>query len=516
MAKWLCVLFALFVLNNQSVSQVLPAEGRHLNYRIIGFSSGVEASKSSRVLEIARGDVALEAEFQKRIIKRINNGSGNAVVEVPDFDQDYTWRISDEKRWGTIAKVAFHHFRCVLSPELQPAIARLRVATTASRYGDAHVFMDGTAAMYDMSGKLVWYLPRSTAYWQEGTIISDLNMTPQGTITFMAGDTAAYELDYDGGVLWKSPLTGSAEGSRAYHHEFVKTKNGHYMVFGNELVYFHRNKSVLGAGGIFSFPLVFTADDSGRSAKDYFPCETLLEYDAIGKVVWKWRYLDYFVKSDLNQHKSADSAYSELDAHANSFYFDETNKFIYISFRNINRVIKISYPGGQLVSTYDENVFPGGGLFCGEHSIKWSDKGYLYLYDNNVCNKSGLPRLVVLKETGTGNNSLKKVWDYTCDLSGMVAGTKTTNGFTRGGNVMELPDQSMFVSMNFPYSKVFIVGRDKNVLWSAVLEKWGGAEKGWEMLREYRANIIFSKQEMEQLIWHKGAHVASGLPGRGV
>ncbi len=40
-----------------------------------------------------------------------------------------------------------------------------------------------------------------------------------------------------------------------------------------------------------------------------------------------------------------------------------------------------------------------------------------------------------------------------------------------GGNVIELPDGSLFSCMGGSYSKVFIVNMNKEILWSALPEK---------------------------------------------
>jgi hypothetical protein len=54
--------------------------------------------------------------------------------------------------------------------------------------------------------------------------------------------------------------------------------------------------------------------------------------------------------------------------------------------------------------------------------------------------------------------------------------------FTSGGNVVELPNHSIFASMSGPSSKIFIVTKNKEMLWSAIPEQkqtndtiWGAA-----------------------------------------
>ena len=51
---------------------------------------------------------------------------------------------------------------------------------------------------------------------------------------------------------------------------------------------------------------------------------------------------------------------------------------------------------------------------------------------------------------------------------------------------------------------MFIVNKDKKELWSAVYEKYNVTTKKWEMPDKtvYRASIITSRKELEQLIWN--------------
>jgi len=53
-----------------------------------------------------------------------------------------------------------------------------------------------------------------------------------------------------------------------------------------------------------------------------------------------------------------------------------------------------------------------------------------------------------------------------------------------------------------PYSEVFIVGRDKKKLWSAIPETWNTEKKKWEIPGLYRASIITSRADIEKMIWN--------------
>ena len=82
--------------------------------------------------------------------------------------------------------------------------------------------------------------------------------------------------------------------------------------------------------------------------------------------------------------------------------------------------------------------------------------------------------------------------------------------YDKGGNVLELPDSSLFVSV--PFGSIFIVNRSKEVLWSAVCEKRKLSQPNWDEVVLYRASII-TRKELERLIW-SNSMIKGGSAGR--
>ena len=222
-------------------------------------------------------------------------------------------------------------------------------------------------------------------------------------------------------------------------------------------------------------------------------------------MVWSWKSSKHLIGSDFDYYKRIDSS-TGFDPHDNAFFFDEKNSCVYLGYRNLNRIIKIDYPGGKTLSTYGE-IFKKGeketgeGLFCGQHSIGRTQDGYLYYFNNNSCNNTdSLPTVVMLQESNSPGGPLKKIWEYACPVD---------NGYSKkfgsGGNAIELPDRSLFVNMGSEYSKLFIVNREKKMQWSALPERSIGSDNKWKPAHVYRASII-NRKEVEQLIWNAESH----------
>ncbi len=497
------VLFLFLTINSQIKSQILPREGNILNYRRIGFAFPQMQKATGYQIEIAAGNYYREDSFKRNLIKTIDTKTTKIIGEVPSFGKQYTWRVIYITGLSKYKKGTFYHFSTGIIPGVDSTVTRFRILKHAEEYKDSYVFLDANKALFDMSGRPVWYLPNPETI---DKFVRDLKITRQGTITYVIDDQGAYEINYNGDILWKGPDNGIVNGaaSEHYHHEFTKLKNGHYMVLGTEFVLFKvptlQDTSIVVISQSELPPGIVNANY--RKA----PMGTIIEYDRDGHVAWSWKSSKYFNGSDLFYRRGPDGGIL-IHTHENGFYFNEQDSVIFICFRDINRIIKIKYPEGYVMNTfgniYRQGVMEGhNSMFCSQHSFKNSSKGYDYVYNNNICNYPALPQVIKLQEPISGKDSLKKIWEYNCTIEGMLETKQDPSKFTSGGNVIELPDGSIFVSMSTPYSKVFIVSEEKEILWSGLPEKWNQPENRWEPFPQYKASIITNKEDLEYLIWN--------------
>lgn len=514
---------------------MLPAEGAVLNYRIVGFVCPVAENSVELRLEIAEGWHINRDSFSRHVISSHPVKDNKVIAEVPSFGREYTWRLSGT---GTNTRLGdLHHFKTGTAIFVDTAEMRLRIIKKAVKFEDSYVFSDASHALFDMNGNAVWYLPQ----FKDNQIIRDLKLSPQGTVTFLLNERA-YEVDYSGQVLWEPPANGKVSGdtSEHLHHEFTRLSNGNYMVLGTEYLLWNHRPKLIPDTALSRYPLRKARMDSiFEHTKTQFG--TIVEYDTRGNVVWSWKSSAYFLQSDLVNYMPI-ARKPIIDVHENAFFFDEKGKVVYVSFKNISRLLKVSYPDGKVLNSYGEVYKPGvqeqgNPLFCDQHGVRLSKQGYVYLYNNNSCNEGReLPKIVMMEEPRTKTGLLKKVWEYECTRDGldtsmeveirkrrqqMHARRKQDPAFadnmpvnaafnmhaTSGGNVIELPDQSLFVCMNSQQGKIFIVNKSKEVLWSAVAEKLSVAkERKWQILpQQYRASII-SRRQLEQLIWNTAAN----------
>ena len=492
----ICFSIASLVLS----AQVLPKDGSELSYRIVGLSFPSVKGFHDYGIEVADGNYVTEDSFVKNIVITRHCKINRAIVDVPAFGKTYTWRVIYTGKNKRAEKSALYHFSTVVSDAADTTSTRLRVLQGATAYTDHYITLEGSGAIYDMLGRLAWCMPGQNKF--AGNRI-DMKFTPQGTITFLAGQTG-YEISYDGKVLWRTPphdtVCGS-DGPDFYHHEFTRLSNGHYMVLGTEYMWcktHYVNDSCYITATVDNANHAGTKGGAGVKNRARFG--VIIEFDEQGKVVWSWKSSQYLLSSDYVYYHPADTNL-KYEPHDNAFFFDEKNKAIYLGFRHLGRIVKIEYPSGKVLDVYGEKFKKGesqkgNDLFCCQHSLNISSDGSLYIFNNNSCHdSSALPTILMVRESGRG--VLKKEWEYPC-----TAEVSTPGGFPSGGNATELPDGSMYICMGSDYGKCLIVSRDKQILWSALPEKYDAEEKIWKVPKKTYRSAIISRKDLERMIWN--------------
>lgn len=543
-------------------AQFSPKENSQLHYRIIGFYTP-EATQGNALIEIAMGNLADNDSFSQNVVVTHPLKGAKNTIEVPKFGAEYTWRVVKQGKAGSL-----RHFSTLTSKAVDTAQARIRITQPATAHQDGFMFLDRTKVLYDMTGAPVWFMPEIPGIMEANTVARDIKVSPQGTITFV-GTESVTEISWDGEVLWRGPNDGivARDTSERYHHEFTRLKNGHYMVCGNELIEIQKELLLIEESERANMPPVEPKPENapvppppiqapiprngstqvpppepqpqnipqpqmpqqpesqqpGIGQEGFHPqgtklprrmvspdgkafkCSfgTIIEYDQKGKVVWSWKSFPVFKSKDLKNHTKTKVP---LDTHENSFYFDEKNKFVYVSFKNASQIVKIQYPSGKVVAEYGKRYRAvmhdtTKALFCDQHSIRISRKGYLYMFNNNLCNLDRPFHVPMFKETQRKDAPLETVWKYECPIDWTLLKNNTRPPTTTGGNALELSDGSMFISACSPFAGLYLVSESKKLLWSGVSENWNASQKKWDQAALYRASIVENRQKLEQMIW---------------
>ncbi len=459
-----------------------PAPDAVLHYRLIGFTFPEQRKADAYRLEVF--DYNIKGDYAKPLLSR-QEDDNKIIATVPSFGKKYTWQVKYLKKGRVFDSSLRYSFTVSSHPFLNDNAARIQIVDSAVKYKDLLVFIDYTRTLHNMAGEALWYLPMIKGVADSSAAkIRDMKLTDDGTITFVT-EKNIHEIDYDGNVLWSGPNDGRVSGDtiEQYHHQLTKLSNGHYMTIGNTLI----------------DPASLKADrtvtaEAGSMAKT--PCGTIIEYKRNNDIVWLWNSCDYLKEGDPTTH-------------FNSFHFDEKNKTIYTSYRNISRVVKAAYPSGKVLAQYGYDVNKNGittgdDMFYSLHNVGLSSNGHLQMFNNNFKMLNAMPKendtrvstVLVLKEPSSPVDSLQKLWEFPCNMD-----TLTATISSGGGSVHELNKGDYLVCMGLP-GRYFIVSADKQLLWNAITYQ-KNAEGKWEILTGYRISPVQEIQLENMLFRNK-------------
>jgi hypothetical protein len=496
---------------DQGYSQISPSSEATINYRMTGFEVPRIPNASKYTFHIAEGNITDEDILRKNAFTHSAVHQNTCIILLPSFGIAYSWLVSyTDKNGKEIGKTGLYHFSTGKVPYTDADLNGLLVITAAKHHKDLFVLVDGVLVIYDIEGYPIWYMPDVQQIEKRDVSIRDFKPTPDGTFTFMT-IKGAYEVDYDGKIIWQAPNDGKVSGSstESYHHEFTKMADGHYLVAGAEAL----------VKRIPDTREKYFADDDTTVQKgidgNYYKqitSGTLIEYDVSGKVVWSWKASEHFNDGDYFWPKSTLNKPYDGNTYMNAFEFDAVHKVIYVSFKNINRIIKISYPEGDVLNTYGEQSgdMQHRSPFYGQHSCRINPRtGGLYVYNNNhndfeVISKGRIDadgylisHVVKYQQPVDGNGILKANWDLGCKL----VLDKTVEQVTiRGGSIAILDDDCILVNMG-TMNHMMIINKNKELIWDAAPYLTDAKHQKIAMI-PYRCNYI-QKKDLSKFVFRK-------------
>ena len=202
----------------------------------------------------------------------------------------------------------------------------------------------------NMYGDIIWYAPPGTRF--------DQMLMNDGNLLMIKGERvwiATLNCEY----LWHSP-------GYDHHHAVNLLPNGNFLALRHE------------------FQEVVTAGDTVLWRGD------VIEEIADQDTVWSWNTFDYLSVEDYDSvlySQGTPNGYFDW-THANSCAFDTLDSSIYLSCRNLSRIVKIAYPSGDIIWSMGAtmpsgDVDFGDSLFLRQHAPEPQPNGNLLLYNNN-------------------------------------------------------------------------------------------------------------------------------------
>jgi len=473
-------LFILIFISNINVifGQISPRENAKLNYTQVMFEYPEIKNVSSYCIQVAENPST--NDFEKNITLTQKDSTTATLVNGLNFGSKYQWRyIAYNKSNQIIHTSKIYTFEILPLNHINKSIYRFTINKQVT--DDGLLLLDGPRIAINLKGEVVWFLP------VDSISTRCLRMTKEGSITYIATNynytNTGTEINIHGDTLWKTPSADKnliGDSVNTYHHELVKLSNGNYMTMLNKYVL--SNKRI-------------TANKICYS--------TIIEFDKMNNVVWHWSSencihdTDLFYTGDNYDKITINGMVRIFDAgHFNGFYLDELNDILYISARDISRIIKVDRKTGKILMNYGSKMPSGEAKYANDlfkfmHSPLLLPDGNIAVFSNNLrSNKSPkfVPASVVIfSQPKTQKDSSLKVWEFKCNFDTLY------KSFSFGsGNVEYLDNKNFLVNMGDPIGRIFEVTPDKKVIWDCYPEVYSNLYSNWMPLYNYRVNYTKS------------------------
>jgi len=296
----------------------------------------------------------------------------------------------------------------------------------------------GFSVVLDQSANPIWVANNSN--FNNSKIWATQFLSNGNIVGF--GPGIGYELNLDSDIVFQT------DESFGVHHQFYKTNNNTYFFIDTEIQY---------------HPCPIECPDELPSIIPW-QGDKFIEIDESGNVLWEWSTFDYLTLNEydpywvdqyVNQWNFGGSP--EFDwTHSNSVYFDEEDEIVYVSIRNLSRIVAIDYNTKEILwhigdSNFMEEVFFDDNFnFSHQHSVQITNDKNIIFFDNGRFNQPEQSRCVEIEVDDSYQNATL-IWEYVLPESMLTLSRgecdRLSNGNTlitvgRTGNVLETNNQN--------------------------------------------------------------------------
>ncbi|PBQ33222.1 hypothetical protein CNR22_16050 [Sphingobacteriaceae bacterium] len=482
----LSFLVSLFFLNSFTTrASVWPKDGAKLNATFVYLEEEIQDKAVSYELTVYKG------QNGKSLVSTINSALPSGHLSGLDWNTQYVWIVKAfDGNKNLIHTSSEHNFTIekylVSFQQAEETNIKIKVNNKEKNAG-GFIGIDHIRGFVNREGQPVWQIPNIARFTDDETLFRDIKITEDNTVTFLTPEKGI-EISLDGEILWSTPAPFVFKKDTVmYHHEFQKTPRGTYMILANRKV-----KRPM-PGQYKPEQIKYNSEISVVNGVVYKKTQmtVLLEFDKTGKLIWFWDADTYIVQADL-MTKKYPNGMPVFSTHSNAFCESKDEKFIYVSFRDISRVVKIDKKTKQVMKAYGENFTSAKGMvatndFRRQHDGTLTDRGTLLIFDNSEqLNETDSPvsSFIEMKEN-PGPKDSAVIWRFPMNFDKDM----TFPFSSGGGNMVELPNSNFLLCAGV-LNRVVEISRDKEIVWDAIplMKLKNQTQQGWKPFPQYRCS----------------------------
>jgi len=360
-----------------------------------------------------------------------------------DWGNQYTWEICGIDAFDNILS-CYDEKTFIINPLPTYYPNNIEVILSSDEYYPGITILDfdsiGFSAAINKQGNPIWFIDKY--------LFSNFNPKILVTQLLKSGNFiglgigSGYEFDINGNIIFQTP------SEYGVHHYFIKENNTYFLI--DAITELHPCPE----GCPENLP------ENINWQGDRF-----IQLNSDGEMIWEWNTFDYINLSEYNPYylQRFSNSYPEATAmdwtHANSIFYDSDTENIFISIRNLSRIIKIDYSSMNIIwelgdiSFMDEIYFNNEIEFSTQHSVKKIDNDHILLFDNHTFLVPQISRCIEL-EYNEISDSVEIIWEYTMP-DNLFTGSRgecdrLDNGNTlidvgRTGNILEINSNNELV-----------------------------------------------------------------------
>ena len=350
-----------------AIANVLPIDGSALNYTHVFF-------KWEQVPGAHDYALAIE-DLETTAFVNFYNLDNSKMVDEPfeyfslDWGGNYEWQVhARDENNEVIHMTPVYSFSINSVPDYFPSNIEI-ISQDEELSQPGITFMDfesqNCSGAVNEAGKLIWIIQREN-YSSSKFVFTQL--APNGNVLGYSPGTG-YEIDLDGNIIFQTPANVGV------HHDFNKTNQGTYFLVSG-MVEDH-----------------YCPEECSDYLPDMIPWQgdIFRELNSAGEIIWDWNTFDHIDSTEYNPYYvQVYTGQYEMDwTHSNSVYYDETTNSVFVSIRNLSRIIKIDYSSGHIIWNLGETDFMNeidfdvDLNFSQQHSVQVLENGNLLFFDNH-------------------------------------------------------------------------------------------------------------------------------------
>ena len=412
-------------------SDFIPEEDSILNYTQVFFKWPQMEDVDYYVLEI------VDSLNESYLVQSQNNSI--IVQDFIDWNNEYIWNVCGI---NSLEETSFCYQAIMLSinslPDYYPNGNQLQLLNDGVYDGITLLDFDGLgfSVALDQASNPIWFADKNN--FNPSKILVTQILDSGNFIGFGGGN--GYEFDINSEILFETP------SEYGVHHHFIKSDSTYFFL--DTIIEQH--------------PCPNNCPDNLPNSINW-QGDHFFEIDSDGELIWEWNTFDYIDLVDYNpfyldrlslNYQDGD----EMDwTHSNSIFYDNGN--IFISVRNLSRILKIDYNTKDLIwhlgdeDFMNQIYFNNNIEFSQQHSVQVLDNGNILFFDNHTFLEPEISRCIEFNYDEIVD-SINVVWEYILPDS-LFSGSRgecdrLENGNTlinvgRTGNLIEVDSTNQIV-----------------------------------------------------------------------